>query len=304
MNNETELLSKYIERSKKFNIFKVLGLQDYEIRHSNFLAWLLNPKESHNLGDTFLKKFLNDFLIDTSLNSSNINISTEYSTYKNRRIDILITGDNFVCVIKNKYGSSEHDNQCKTYKKYVEKDFGNIKKIFIFLDVNKNSKKTNGYTKYNYKDNVLPILKEIQNEGHISQPDILNQYITVLEEQYAMFNGKLLPNINDKIEFLRKIVKKDLKDLKDFECSNISNKNDRSQKKPFALEIKPVENCPKVKDEKTCCMLYYWITFENNGLFFNIILREPNVEHEKKVTEICKLLNINNNITKKETVVK
>ena len=41
----------------RFNIFKVLKLDNYEIRHSNFLAWLLNPKETHNLGYEFIKEF-------------------------------------------------------------------------------------------------------------------------------------------------------------------------------------------------------------------------------------------------------
>ena len=42
----------------KFNIFKVLKLDNYEIRHSNFLAWLLNPEETHNLGYEFIKEEL------------------------------------------------------------------------------------------------------------------------------------------------------------------------------------------------------------------------------------------------------
>ena len=42
----------------EFNPFRVLKLEHYEIRHSNFLVWLLNPQESHGLRGVFLKKFL------------------------------------------------------------------------------------------------------------------------------------------------------------------------------------------------------------------------------------------------------
>ena len=42
-----------IKNQNKFNIFKVLKLDNHEIRHSNFLAWLLNPKENHNLQGNF-----------------------------------------------------------------------------------------------------------------------------------------------------------------------------------------------------------------------------------------------------------
>jgi hypothetical protein len=36
----------------------------HEIRHSNFLAWLLNPNESHGIGDLFLTQFLRDIVLD------------------------------------------------------------------------------------------------------------------------------------------------------------------------------------------------------------------------------------------------
>lgn len=41
----------------KPNIFHALKIIQQEIRHSNFLAWLLNPKENHGLGNSFLKDF-------------------------------------------------------------------------------------------------------------------------------------------------------------------------------------------------------------------------------------------------------
>ena len=40
------------------NIFEILGITSAEIRHSRILAWLLDPRESHNLGDKFFKKIL------------------------------------------------------------------------------------------------------------------------------------------------------------------------------------------------------------------------------------------------------
>ena len=48
---------------KQPNIFKVLGASKAEIRHSNFLAWLLDPNESHNLGGVFLKRFLRNLSV-------------------------------------------------------------------------------------------------------------------------------------------------------------------------------------------------------------------------------------------------
>ena len=45
------------KRFDKFNIFDCLRLTRAEIRHSNFLAWLLDPNETHGLYDYFLKEF-------------------------------------------------------------------------------------------------------------------------------------------------------------------------------------------------------------------------------------------------------
>ena len=42
----------------RFNIFRVLRAAKHEIRHSNMLAWLLTPDESHGLGDRFFRRWL------------------------------------------------------------------------------------------------------------------------------------------------------------------------------------------------------------------------------------------------------
>ena len=44
--------------NSKFNIFQALKLQNNEVKHSNFLGWLLTPFENHNLMDCFLKELL------------------------------------------------------------------------------------------------------------------------------------------------------------------------------------------------------------------------------------------------------
>ena len=43
---------------KNPNIFQILKISNTEIRHSNFLSWLLDPSQSHKIGDIFLKRFL------------------------------------------------------------------------------------------------------------------------------------------------------------------------------------------------------------------------------------------------------
>ena len=53
---EFSILNNHFNR---FNPFKVLQVDKYEIRHSNVLAWLLDPKKgNHSLGSFFINKIL------------------------------------------------------------------------------------------------------------------------------------------------------------------------------------------------------------------------------------------------------
>ena len=67
MESEKELLAlldelRGFERQfglgSRFNLFEAVNIVRQEIRHSNFLAFLLNPAESHGLGDKFLRALL------------------------------------------------------------------------------------------------------------------------------------------------------------------------------------------------------------------------------------------------------
>lgn len=50
---ENDALTQLETRIGPFNIFDALGIVHAELRHSNFLAWLLDPGESHGLGGVF-----------------------------------------------------------------------------------------------------------------------------------------------------------------------------------------------------------------------------------------------------------
>lgn len=47
---------KLHSRFSRFNPFKILRVDKFEIRHSNVLSWLLNPSENHNLGSFLCEK--------------------------------------------------------------------------------------------------------------------------------------------------------------------------------------------------------------------------------------------------------
>lgn len=51
----TNELAELNKRQSEVNILEILQVETTEIRHSNILAWLLDPEESHGLGDSFLR---------------------------------------------------------------------------------------------------------------------------------------------------------------------------------------------------------------------------------------------------------
>lgn len=124
---------------KNANIFSVLGIERMEIRHSNFLAWLLDPEGTHGLGSMFLKRFLRDiYLLDSpeSINEIGVqdaNIRRVIVRREWRNIDILLLADDLAVCIENKVDSSDSRKQLARYRETVEKNFPSQRKAFIYL---------------------------------------------------------------------------------------------------------------------------------------------------------------------------
>lgn len=175
------------------NFFSVLKLEHREIRHSNFLGWLLDPKESHNLGDIFLKWFLKDifsygksntideFKID-GYNLSEIKVYREWSN-----IDILLVGREFIVVIENKIFSKEHSNQLTRYKKIIDSSYPNHEKIFVYLTPNGDEPERQEdslvYCIYSYEEirKNINIILDIYSASISDRSKIyLEDYITIL----------------------------------------------------------------------------------------------------------------------------
>lgn len=139
---ENDELEQLESRLAEFNLFETLGLQHYEIRHSNTLAYLLSPTESHGLGDYFLKRFLIHTLAENELGVlSPVKVdSWTFADARVRRefknIDILVCSpkNSLICCIENKILASESQDQLAKYRSVVEQEYHDYKyKIFIFL---------------------------------------------------------------------------------------------------------------------------------------------------------------------------
>lgn len=143
-----------VNYSKKNNIFDFISLN--ELGTSQLIAWLLDPEESHGLGNTFMKEFIAEInksithntTLDAAsrlkvddLKSPTILTEQTISHYgKKGRLDILIVSDSACIVVENKFGSKEHNDQLNLYKKYFSNTRKNKleKTFFVYLDINMN----------------------------------------------------------------------------------------------------------------------------------------------------------------------
>ncbi len=125
----------------EFNLFESIGTVHQELRHSDFLSFLLNPKENHGLGDIFLRRLLQDLLLNSQTKIiSPINLSiwkldevTVKREWQNIDIFILDERNKFGIVIENKVASQDHDGQLNKYYEIAEKKFPNYKILLVYL---------------------------------------------------------------------------------------------------------------------------------------------------------------------------
>lgn len=203
-NNELEALENFLlsddfaelgTKINKFNIFNALKLENAEIRHSNFLGWLLNPTETHMMSDSFLKEFLKMAVKghfdnpNITMNVSDIvlnnfvdtEVTLEKLTDKGRRIDILLENktNQFVCVIENKIWSDEGCNQLEDYYEYInnQEKYKNYKhKLFIFLTPKTGydcTKLYKNYIRFDYEKICQIIDRLLKEYTGISSDDVI-----------------------------------------------------------------------------------------------------------------------------------
>ena len=183
-----------------FNLFSVLGFEYGEIRHSNALAWLFDPKGSHGLGSSFLQRWLMTVFHETDADSEitpvdidcwdllDVEIHREW-----KHIDLLFVIEftnrsKWIVSIENKVGSKQHGNQLRRYREMVEQSFPEAdKKIYIFLTKDEEDPDDDSYICATYGQ-VHDCLKASRDSNlHLigQEPRVLiDNYLRLLEEKF------------------------------------------------------------------------------------------------------------------------
>ena len=109
--------------------------------HSNVLAWLLDPKQTHGCGDCFLKPFLikaGAGPVKGSGDWSGAEVKREWKNLVDGEegyLDILIVNkaEQVLCAIENKVFSAEHSQQLTRYRTALERTYPSFARSYVFL---------------------------------------------------------------------------------------------------------------------------------------------------------------------------
>jgi len=199
--------------NREINLMSILGIAHRELQHSNFLAWLFTPNETHNKADYFIKEFIKLYFVENEyedlggmqglsvfdfvkLDLSDIQIHREY-----KNIDLLMISptNKLVIVIENKIFSKELKGQLSKYHKYVEENYGDYDfRIYIYLSLFEQEISEEGqqnYIQLTYEHIAKLLGNALESDLSESVRFIISQYIQTL---------KVIMNENEEIEKLAK----------------------------------------------------------------------------------------------------
>jgi hypothetical protein len=182
----------------KLNFFRAVGAARAEVRHSDFLAFLLNPREAHGLHDSFLRTWLEICLTkaqaDPKLRSEATRLrelvgasglaDTQVSRETPVRIDVFILNENleFAVIVENKTDSVDSETQLPKYWQAIEKEYPHFERFGFYLSPR------GARAQHDNDHNYFPIGYDTLCEAldHIFKSEVLplNSDIKVLLEHY------------------------------------------------------------------------------------------------------------------------
>lgn len=185
-----------------FNVFRALKLERFEIRHSNMLAWLLQPDEAHGLKDLFLRRWLMRVFHESPSDDASYIDPAEIDSMSIRsvevfrewnHIDLLVSVETFddgelVIAIENKVDAEQSEKQLEKYRQLVDAQFKDAKhRLFIFLTQREQEPEDDAWAVATYAQ-VHDVLEEcIEEQRSVigAEPRVLlDHYLRLLKESF------------------------------------------------------------------------------------------------------------------------
>lgn len=179
---ENKLLAqdKFLELDRllnRFNVFEATDMARREIKHTKFLCYLLDPNESHGLGEAFIRRFVTlisekdeNFpnIMDLDFSFAKITAEKKFSSEKDKSsldclIEIPLRGRSdkaIIIAIENKLDSKQGEKQLEKYGGELKKCFLEDGLFKFYLVFNKDEEPNDETWKViTYSNVVLPAVK-------------------------------------------------------------------------------------------------------------------------------------------------
>ncbi len=172
-------------------LFSIGGRGYYENPTSDVLAFFCDSEGAHGLGSLMMDALFNalnklkmeDFPFDDF--SVIAEPEREVTTKSNKRIDLLLEGNEWVMVIENKI-YHQQNNPFKTYQRHIQTNNRFLSKIPIYVVLSPKGSAPEDWLSLNYTQ-LLDSLREKLAYAFIDQP--LNKWLVLLREFILHMEG-------------------------------------------------------------------------------------------------------------------
>lgn len=185
---------------RQFNIFRVLRFENGEIRHSNMLAWLFQPQETHGLHDLFLRRWLLRVASDGASAAPGGFTPAEIEAWKIVRVEVFREWNHLdvllkisttshgvrVVAIENKLRASQSEGQLARYRRQVGSAFPGAQTLFVFLTEGGEEPEDLAYLSTQHQqvhDVLADCLREKDAALGVEPRVLLKHYLSILEER-------------------------------------------------------------------------------------------------------------------------
>ena len=213
-------------KPREFNTFDVLRYADYEIRHSNVLAWLLKPAETHGIGGEFLEWFVKH--VNERLSAANVeplpardfqaaNVVVEREL---DYVDITVFLEKEKCLIaienKTVLASAEHHEQVRSYEQMLRGKYKDhtVKSVLLTSSPD-GSSDAPGIAHVGW-ESVLKAIRSFHEKGKFRSrgaSEFVRQYLDLLERWLRPAEGEGLKMLLDEhhsiLKSMRQILESD-----------------------------------------------------------------------------------------------
>lgn len=182
-------------RHERYNIFSLLRrAHDEEHLHSAFIADLLNPRGSHEMGTVFAELFFRTIAESFPLSDSTYVVTEK--ALPSGRADIYLETRGAIAIIENKIYAADQPEQLSRYHAYLQQhsvkegvliyltlDGKQSKEAEAFNEEEKNADRTIEYTCVSYEEDVVSWLEQCHAKAADHPPlrETIKQYLTLVK---------------------------------------------------------------------------------------------------------------------------